>query len=303
MIPNEILQELRQPFDPAEITYKPGALAKGKEKALGLAYANLRAYQNRLDAVVGGEWEVRYLPWGDKLICELTIGGTTRSSTGEPDKRSERAEIDGTVTEAQAFKRAASAFGLGRYLYEMPNVWAEYDAERNQFTKNGTAALRAEYQRIYDALVGKPPKNGTVARKSALTEPLYALAKQFYGDDHWQSELFRLAEVVSKQRTKDPEQLEQAEVDVLLSGLRKKLAAQEKEDNPFDGELPQRPQDWRQPADAWAWAIAQGAAKDKDAAKELWKALVVGEYGGRLPPSKLGEAFDAFFEQLAPQPA
>ena len=135
--------ELRRPFHPSMITWRPGSVRKDKTKALGLAYADLRAYQNRLDELFGFDWTVSYTPWGERIICNLTICGVTRSSTGEPDSQSERSEIAGTATEAQAFKRACSMFGMGRYLYEFPSPWVEYDGERNQFTDKGLATLES----------------------------------------------------------------------------------------------------------------------------------------------------------------
>ena len=121
---------------------------------MALAYADLRAYMNRLDAVCGLDWAVSYTPWGDKLICHLTVAGMTRSSTGEPDSASERQEISGTVAEAQAFKRACAMFGLGRYLYTLPTVWVEYDEKRQAFNDKALARLTGiitqHYQRQSD---------------------------------------------------------------------------------------------------------------------------------------------------------
>lgn len=138
---NEILQELRKPFHPAHVTWKPGSVNKEQTKALALAYADLRAYQNRLDEVCGIDWSVTYTPWGDRIVCHLTIQGITRSSTGEPDSQSERSEIAGTSAEAQAFKRACAMFGLGRYLYQLPTVWVEYDGSGRHFTDRAKARL------------------------------------------------------------------------------------------------------------------------------------------------------------------
>lgn len=146
---DELLTALSAPFDPADITWKPGATTKDKGKALGLAYADLRAYQDRLDSLLGLDWAVSYAPWGDnRIVCTLTLypegqPAVSRSSTGEVTSESLRAEIAGTVAEAQAFKRAAAMFGLGRYLYHLPQVWAEFDGRR--FTPSGEAALRRAY--------------------------------------------------------------------------------------------------------------------------------------------------------------
>jgi hypothetical protein len=136
----QILDDLRKPFHPSQVTWKPGAV-KG-ERALALAYADLRAYMNRLDQVCGGDWSVSYEPWGqDRIICRLTIMGVIRSSTGESTNESEKSEIGGTVAEAQAFKRACAMFGLGRYLYNLPTGWADYDPKTKQFTAGAKAKL------------------------------------------------------------------------------------------------------------------------------------------------------------------
>jgi len=147
-----LLAELSKPFHPAHIIWRPGALTGKKDKALALAYADLRTYQNRLDEVCGMDWSVSYTAWGDRIICHLTINGITRSSTGEADSDSERSEIAGTSAEAQAFKRACAMFSLGRYLYSLPSLWVEYDAPNQRFTEKSKARLHSiiaqHYQRF-----------------------------------------------------------------------------------------------------------------------------------------------------------
>jgi hypothetical protein len=141
----DVLRQLREPFPPEALSWKPGAVAADKGRCQALAFADLRAYMDRLDAVCGLDWSVRYVPWQDRLICELTIGGVTRSSTGEPDAGSAKQEIGGTVCEAQAFKRACTMFGLGRYLYELPSVWVDYDAQRKRITDTAITELNTRY--------------------------------------------------------------------------------------------------------------------------------------------------------------
>lgn len=172
---SEILQQLRLPFHPTSITWKPGAVAKDGTKALAMAYADLRAYQNRLDEVCGMDWSATYTPWGDRIICHLTICDVTRSSTGEPDAQSERSEIAGTATEAQAFKRACSMFGLGRYLYNLPSLWAEYDKERKQFTEAGKSRLLNVISLHYSkslAAQAEQPIEPTPETSASSVEPL-----------------------------------------------------------------------------------------------------------------------------------
>lgn len=59
------------------------------------------------------------------VTCDLTIYGIgSHSATGEEWTDDENA---GTSAEAQAFKRACSCFGLGRYLYHFTGVWVDLD--------------------------------------------------------------------------------------------------------------------------------------------------------------------------------
>src|SRR5215472_9780630 len=59
------------------------------------------------------------------VTCKVTIDGLgTHSGTGE-----EWADEDNAMTsaEAQAFKRACSCFGLGRYFYDFDAPWVDMD--------------------------------------------------------------------------------------------------------------------------------------------------------------------------------
>jgi hypothetical protein len=59
------------------------------------------------------------------VTCEVTIACIgTNSGTGEKWSDKENAL---TGAEAQAFKRALSCFGLGRYLYDMDGEWIDLD--------------------------------------------------------------------------------------------------------------------------------------------------------------------------------
>ena len=63
------------------------------------------------------------------VTCRVTIDGMgSHSGLGEEWADNENA---GTSAEAQAFKRACSCFGLGRYLYDLDGNWVDLD-ERKQ---------------------------------------------------------------------------------------------------------------------------------------------------------------------------
>jgi hypothetical protein len=156
---SNLLALLAAPFAPASVTWKPGAVKD--TKCLALAYADLREYQDRLDAVCGLDWSVEYQPWGEgRIIARLTIHGATRSSTGEMDATEEKAGNGGTVAEAQAFKRAAAMFGLGRYLYTLPSVWTDFDPQRKRITDTGQKELDSRYQAWYSRTLAKLERNG-----------------------------------------------------------------------------------------------------------------------------------------------
>jgi len=151
----DALEALAEPFDPELIYWKPQATNKDKTKAIAAAYADPRAYSDRLNEVVGPhKWSTSYTvytiapilnPQAESdwkklifkgkvlVVASLTIQGIgSNSGTGESDAADENAI---TSAEAQAFKRAAIRFGLGRYLYDLPKgVWCAYDSTSKRIT-------------------------------------------------------------------------------------------------------------------------------------------------------------------------
>lgn len=128
---NAVHTKLCKPFAASLVELKPGAITQDRKRALGMPFVDSRAYQTRLDRVVGPEgWAVAYRPLSDRaVLCRLTILGVTREDVGECNTSDENAA---TSAVAQSFKRACSAFGLGRYLYSLPQIWAEFDEKKRQ---------------------------------------------------------------------------------------------------------------------------------------------------------------------------
>jgi hypothetical protein len=230
---HQVLEDLRKPFHPSQVTWKPGAV-KG-ERALALAYADLRAYMNRLDEVCGSNWSVAYEPWGDeRIICKLTICGTTRSSTGETTNEAERSEIGGTVAEAQAFKRASAMFGLGRYLYNLPTGWADYDPASKRFTEKAKAKLMGilaqHYRRATDSktemaelFVGESEGKADKLvdeQAEALIEEFNVLGKELYGAQ-WPQVCQRNVSRITVGKTQNSDELTPDQVQKLITGMKK----------------------------------------------------------------------------------
>ena len=128
---NAVHTKLCKPFAASLVELKPGAITQDKSSALAMPFVDSRAYQTRLDRVVGPEgWSVEYRPLSDRaVLCRLTILGVTREDVGECNVGDENAA---TSAVAQSFKRACSAFGLGRYLYSLKQIWSQYDAQKKQ---------------------------------------------------------------------------------------------------------------------------------------------------------------------------
>ena len=134
----DLLNALAEPFPQEAVSWRAGALSRDKKRAQALPYAEPRVYEDRLNTVCPGDWSVRFVPWGEnRIICELTVHGVTRSSTGEEN---DGGFAPGTAAEAQAFKRACSKFGLGRYLYDVPIDWIDYDEDKRRLVKTPTPA-------------------------------------------------------------------------------------------------------------------------------------------------------------------
>jgi hypothetical protein len=134
--------ELEVPFEPTVIEWRVTNTSKnGSPRGQVIPYADQRAYTDRLNAVfTPAGWTREYTVHTsanferskDKKIvakvlvtCKLTIFRLgSHSATGEEWADDENA---GTSAEAQAFKRAASCFGLGRYLYYFSGEWVDLD--------------------------------------------------------------------------------------------------------------------------------------------------------------------------------
>lgn len=136
--------ELEIPFDPQVIEWRVTNTSHNKSRGQIIPYADQRAYSDRLNALfTPAGWTRKYTihtsanferSKDQKIVakvlvtCELTIFGLgSHSATGEEWADNDNA---GTAAEAQAFKRAGSCFGLGRYLYYFEGAWVDLDERK-----------------------------------------------------------------------------------------------------------------------------------------------------------------------------
>jgi hypothetical protein len=141
----DLIAALEVPFDARVIEWRVTNTAKaGKPRGQVIPYADQRAYTDRLNALLSpAGWTRKYVVDTSAnfergkdqktvakvfVTCELTIFGLgSHSGMGE-----EWADDDNAATsaEAQAFKRACSCLGLGRYLYYFCGEWVDLDERK-----------------------------------------------------------------------------------------------------------------------------------------------------------------------------
>ena len=150
---NEVFEILAKPFAPEDIEWRIGRKSKDGTKAEVLAYMNARAVQERLDEAVGfGMWDVSTSPvdLGEvkretrngvvtvplkgfictiELTCMDDNGNFMKVRREDVSQCTDFEPIKGGAS--GAFKRAASMFGIGRYLYKLPTQWVAIDKYGN----------------------------------------------------------------------------------------------------------------------------------------------------------------------------
>ena len=139
----DVASRLTEPFDPKDVQWRAGSVSRDKKRAQALAYAEPRVYEDRLNEVLGADWEVMFEPWGEqRLTCTLTLWLENQTGERVAIRRSSTGEFDagdrisaGPTAEAQCFKRACVKFGLGRYLYDLPACWVGYDEASRRLTE------------------------------------------------------------------------------------------------------------------------------------------------------------------------
>jgi hypothetical protein len=172
----EVLRALEVPFEANLVQWRVTEWGDDGTRGLMMPYADPRAYSDRLNGLfTPAGWTRKYavqasapvqrtkrVPAAKILVtCEATITCIgTNSGTGEEWSDKENAL---TGAEAQAFKRALSCFGLGRYLYDLDGEWIDLDQHgvpkkipklpRWATPKGWLAGLRPKPQRNRHALV------------------------------------------------------------------------------------------------------------------------------------------------------
>lgn len=149
---DEIALKLQKPFPAEEIEFRVQScgISNGKPWAMVLAYVQARAIQRRLDDVFGWDgWTDEYRTTDNNMICRLGV----RTENGWIYKENGASE-----TQVEAFKGgisaslkrvAASGYGIGRYLYDLTESFAECQVERPKNMSGWNKAKTKKNEVIY----------------------------------------------------------------------------------------------------------------------------------------------------------
>jgi hypothetical protein len=163
MAEKDLYHRLREPFDIRFISWKINNYNSAKTKAMITFYLDARAVQHRLNEVLGVEgWSFSFT----ELEKDKGVHGklTVYFFAPEADKASRRDECIvnevtredvgyATTTEksdwykdavSDALKRCAVHFGVGHFLYALPNLWIDtkgtgqkyLDDDQNKYIEN-----------------------------------------------------------------------------------------------------------------------------------------------------------------------
>jgi len=130
---DKMYARLKAPFKASKVSWRVGSMSyhdqakKEPKAAIALAYLDARDVMNRLDEVFGLNWQCRYSHADKKTVCEIgvlvdDVWIWRANGAGDSDIEAEKGAL------SDAFKRAAVLFGIGQYLYDLPNEWHEVDA-------------------------------------------------------------------------------------------------------------------------------------------------------------------------------
>lgn len=173
-----IENELKKPFSESAIRWRVGATTGDKSKGIALAYIDARDVMERLDFVCGvGNWQCRY-PFAGCCEIGIKIDGEwiwKSNGAGVTDYEAEKGQY------SDAFKRAGVMWGIGQYLYGLPNEWVAIEPKGKSYVikdapKLPTWATQNGWGRITPS-----------EKKNVYEQTMEALGK---GDEHALKEIW-----------------------------------------------------------------------------------------------------------------
>lgn len=159
--------QLEYPFPVEDIEFRVLRTNKAKTEGYIAAYVDSRAIQRRLDKVVGWEnWQndfdvTQSAPNGEPtFVCKLSIYSTEKGEWLTKSNGAGTTDIEpikGGLS--SAFKRAASMWGIGRYLYDMKDIKCPID-QGKYIPDNEKYMLEQKYIKFIDKLLAEKNESG-----------------------------------------------------------------------------------------------------------------------------------------------
>ncbi len=139
----ELAAALVAPFAADRVSWKPQTVTKDKKRALAVAYIDARDVAERLDDVVGPlSWQVDHKQVDGQIVTGLALRDPETQEwvwkwdsgfVGGADSESQDDQMKARKgTMSDGLKRAAVLWGIGRYLYRLPKIWVDFDAEHRK---------------------------------------------------------------------------------------------------------------------------------------------------------------------------
>lgn len=183
---------LKRPFTAKEIEWRVLITTKDKAKGQVAAYVDSRAIQRRLDKVIGREnWQNSFTVTQGKngentiYVCELKIYYPERNEWITKSDGAGSTDIEPVKGGlSNAFKRSASMWGIGRYLYDLDGIWValkdgkyiadsefgKIDAAYARFLKSITADKTAAKPELADGKKPQPVTDQLKPKPSAAAQ-------------------------------------------------------------------------------------------------------------------------------------
>jgi len=136
-----IREQLREPLARKDIEFRVSRVSAKTKKASVLAYLTARGVMNRLDDVFGIDgWADEYELLSTGVKCKLLVRiGADWIKKEDVAPFTNIEALKGGFSDA--LKRAAVKYGIGRYLYELPDYWVDILPNKPAKAKN-----RVHYQ-------------------------------------------------------------------------------------------------------------------------------------------------------------
>lgn len=181
------LKKLKDVFPEDDIEWRIGrcGVTNGKVWATCLAYISARAVQDRLDEVCGAEnWRVVYAAFEGKDLksgviaeifvnrCGVWIG--KQDGADQTDTEPFKGGISG------AFKRAACAWGVGRYLYSLEEGFAQVVDKGN-----GARYAKTKEGQAFYWIPPKLPEWAVPPKEENLESTFKQVAQKAFTDGRW----------------------------------------------------------------------------------------------------------------------